>query len=797
MAVNIGPKIGVDGEAEYRKQMNNIIQQAKTLSSEMKSLTSSFNASTSAEQKAAAQKGVLTKQIETQKERVALLTKGLQECAEKYGENDTRTLKWKQAVNEATAELNSMENELNDTGESLDEAGKAGLSFGDIIKANVISDAIISGLHAVADAAKQIGSALVEIGKQALSSYSDYEQLTGGIKKLFGDAYDQVIADSEQAYKTAGMSANDYMETATSFSASLISGLNGDTQKAAALTNQAITDMSDNANTFGSDISSIQNAYQGFAKQNYTMLDNLKLGYGGTQAEMARLINDSGVLGDTMEVTAKTVNDVSFDKMIEAIHVMQEQMGIAGTTAKEADQTIEGSVNSMKAAWSNLLTAFASEDLDLGTYIDSFVESVKTAASNVVPRIMTILPRLAEGIGQLMDAAMEELPELLDQAIAAMPDLLSAGASLIGKLADGIMQSLPQLKQTASDMFTSLVEGIRENLPQMISSGLETITSYSDGFKENIGTIVDAAIDLVMALADGIIQALPDLVAAIPQIVITIQETIIENAPKLLQAALELILKLAEGLISCIPTLIESLPQIVQAIFGFLLEVDWIGLGVKIIVGLAQGIVNTAGNILTAIKNVMASPIQYITGLFATFLGYGRNMLTSFASGVSGMASTVSGAISNALSAGIAYIKDLPRQALEWGKDMISGFSDGIYEKMNSITDAVKRMANKIKSYMHFSRPDTGPLRDYESWMPDFIQGMADGIYANAYKLENAVSSLAGGMNVNMSGMAAGATGGSYTVNVYPSQGMNEQQLANLVMQKMQHQVRQREIVYG
>lgn len=797
MAVNIGPKIGVDGEAEYRKQMNNIIQQAKTLSSEMKSLTSSFNSSTSAEQKAAAQKGVLTKQIETQKERVALLTKGLQECAEKYGENDTRTLKWKQAVNEATAELNGMEKELDGTSESLDEAGKAGLSFGDIIKANVISDAIISGLNAVADAAKQIGSALVDIGKQALSSYSDYEQLTGGIKKLFGDAYDQVIEDSEQAYKTAGMSANDYMETATSFSASLISGLNGDTQKAAALTNQAITDMSDNANTFGSDISSIQNAYQGFAKQNYTMLDNLKLGYGGTQAEMARLINDSGVLGDTMEVTAKTVNDVSFDKMIEAIHVMQEQMGIAGTTAKEADQTIEGSVNSMKAAWSNLLTAFASEDLDLGTYIDSFVESVKTAASNVVPRIMTILPRLAEGIGQLMDAAMEELPELLDQAIAAMPDLLSAGASLIGKLSDGIMQSLPQLKQTASDMFTSFVGNLRENLPQMIASGLETLTSFSGGLRENVGQLVDAAIELVMTLADGIVQALPDLIAQIPQIVINIAGCINDNAPKLLLAAAELILKLAEGLIQNIPVIIENLPLIIQAIWEFITAVNWISLGAKIVAGLANGIKSIAGTVWTAIKDVMSNPIEYIKSLFASFREFGRNVISFFSSGVSGMASNVSGAISNALSAGISYIKGLPSQAIQWGKDMIEGFADGIIGKMSLVVDSVKKLANKIKSYMHFSRPDTGPLRDYESWMPDFIQGMADGIYANAYKLENAVSSLAGGMNVDMSRMTAGATGGSYTVNVYPSQGMNEQQLANLVMQKMQHQVRQREIVYG
>ncbi len=796
MAVNIGPKIGVDGEAEYRKQMNNIIQQAKTLSSEMKTLTSSFNSTTSAEQKAASQKAVLTKQIETQKERVELLTKGLQECAQKYGENDTRTLKWQQAVNEATAELNRMNNELDDTGESLDEAGQAGISFGDIIKANVISDVIISGLHAVADAAKEIGSALVDIGKQALSSYSDYEQLTGGIKKLFGDAYDQVIADSEQAYKTAGMSANEYMETATSFSASLISGLNGDTQKAATLTNQAIQDMSDNANTFGSDISSIQNAYQGFAKQNYTMLDNLKLGYGGTQAEMARLINDSGVLGDTMQVTADTVNSVSFDKMIEAIHVMQEQMGIAGTTAKEADQTIEGSVNSMKAAWSNLLTAFASEDMDLGTYLDNFVESVKTAASNVVPRILTIAPRLAEGISQLISAALDELPAIIDQVVASMPDMISTGMEIVGKLANGIVQSFPTLKETAGQMFTTFIENLRENLPQMIESGLEALTSFSGGLRENVGQLVDSAILLIETLATGIVEALPSLISQIPEIVINIAGCINDNAPKLLIAAAEIIAQLAIGLVENIPVIIENLPKIIQAIWEVITAVNWLELGAKIIIGLAQGIGNMAGSVWTAITNVMNNPIQYIKNLANNFREFGRNVISFFSSGISGMASTVYGAVTSVVSSAISYLTNLPSQALQWGKDMVQGFADGIIGKMSTLLSTVKHMASKIASYLHFSRPDEGPLRDYETWMPDFISGMAEGIYKNAYKLENAVSSLAGGMNVNLGGSVSGASG-NYTINVYASQGMNEQQLANLVMQKMQHQVRQREAVYG
>lgn len=806
MAVNIGPKIGVDGEAEYRKVMNNIIQQAKTLGSEMKAVTAAFDKNDKSQKKASAQAQVLTKQIDVQKERVVQLSNGLQQAAQKYGEADTRTLKWRQALNDATADLNSMERELKNLGkgvddmdDSMDGAGQAALSLGDMIKANVISDVIISGMHAVADAAKQIGSAVVDIGKDALSSYSDYEQLTGGIKKLFGSAYDQVIKDSATAYKEAGMSANDYMETATSFSASLIAGLSGDTQKAASLTNQAIKDMSDNANTFGTDISSIQNAYQGFAKQNYTMLDNLKLGYGGTQAEMARLINESGVLGKSMEVTANTVNNVSFDKIIEAIHVMQERMNIAGTTSREASGTIEGSINSMKAAWQNLLTAFAADDLDLSTYVNNFVDSIKAAASNVVPRIMTIVPKLAEGMGQLADAALGELPNILTQSVSAIPELTKAGLMLVTKLGQGIAQAYPQLKQVAGVMFTQLIQNLKANLPQMITSGLQALTSFSAGLRENVGQLVDSAIMLVKTLADGIIKSLPQLISQIPTIVSNIAGAVNDNAPKLLLAAAEIIAQLVLGLIKNIPVIIANLPKIIQAIIDTITAVNWLSLGEKIMDGVANGIKNMASTVASSVKNVLNHPIQYLKNLVNNFRSFGQNLMSFLGSGISGMASSISGAVRGVMTSAIDYLKGLPGEAVQWGKDFIGGLAGGIISAANSVINAVKNIGKKIRANMHFSRPDEGPLRDYETWMPDFIQGMADGIYRNAYKLENAVASLAGGMNINVTGQTAtaGAAGGSYVINVYAAKGMNEQQLADAVMQRIQHQVRQRETVYG
>lgn len=243
-----------------------------------------------------------------------------------------------------------------------------------------------------------VATGIAGITAKAVSEYADYEQLVGGVETLFKDSSDKVVEYANNAYKTAGLSANEYMDTVTSFSASLLQGLGGDTEKAAETANLAITDMSDNANKMGTDMASIQNAYQGFAKQNYTMLDNLKLGYGGTASEMARLINDSGVLGDTMTVTADNVNSVSFDKMIEAIHVVQTDMGITGTTAKEAATTIQGSIGMMKSAWTNLLTGMADPSQDMGVLINNLVDSVMAVADNLVPRIADTLPRIVTTI---------------------------------------------------------------------------------------------------------------------------------------------------------------------------------------------------------------------------------------------------------------------------------------------------------------------------------------------------------------------------------------------------------------
>lgn len=369
-----------------------------------------------------------------------------------------------------------------------------------------------------------VGAAAISaLAKQSLDSYANYEQLVGGVETLFKDSDGTVLDYANNAYKTAGMSANEYMETVTSFSASLLQGLGGDTEKAAEVANRAITDMSDNANKMGTDISMIQNAYQGFAKQNYTMLDNLKLGYGGTASEMARLINDSGVLGDSMVVTAETVNQVSFDKIIEAIGVVQDEMGITGTTAKEASGTISGSLSATKSAWQNLLTGFADGNQDLGLLIGNLVDSATTAANNIVPRIVQILSGISDALPQIMAVVSAELPgmveallpgvitgatSLLTGLVTMLPQILQILIeqipSIITQIAAALVTAFPVLLQTAKDLFGQIWDYISLEL-------LNTGVSFEDAFVKIQG-VFEGAWSVLQTLWNSVGQPIFDLI---------------------------------------------------------------------------------------------------------------------------------------------------------------------------------------------------------------------------------------------------------------------------------------------
>ena len=545
------------------------------------------------------------------------------------------------------------------------EADSAGSKLGSMLSTGIKAAvaAGVAGLGAI------VGGALTEGGA--------LQQSIGGVETLFGDSASRVISAAENAYRTAGVSANSYMEQVTSFSATLLQGLGGDTKAAAGYADKAIVQMADNANKMGTSMESIQYAYQGFAKDNYTMLDNLKLGYGGTQSEMARLINDSGVLGDSVKVTAETVKDVPFSSIIDAIQVIQDNLGITGTTAKEAATTLTGSFASVKAALSNVLAGLALGQ-DLGPALNGLASTLATfLTGNLIPAIYNIL---------------SALPSALVTFITALGPQLASGLSTI----------VPQIMTTGAQMLQSLSAGLVQEIPNFLAQALPLLLQFTTSLRANFSNIVDAGIDLLLNLVQGIANGLPSLIEYVPTIVSNIAGLINDNAPKILQAGIQVIFTLVQGLINAIPTIIANIPQIISAIADTITAFNWLNLGATVIKTLGNGLLSMAGS------------------------------LKGFTQ------STFSGALD--------YLKSLPGQALQWGKDLIGGFIDGIIGNVGNLINSVKNVAATIASYLHFSRPDVGPLRDYETWMPDMLSGMAQSIRSNIYRITDAMDFLGGSM---------------------------------------------------
>lgn len=541
-------------------------------------------------------------------------------------------------------------------------------------------------------AAAGIGAALTK----TITEGAALEQSIGGVETLFKESADTIKQYAQDAYTTAGVSANSYMEQVTSFSATLLQGLGGDTAAAAESANKAIVQMADNANKMGTDIGSIQWAYQGFAKDNYTMLDNLKLGYGGTQSEMARLINDSGVLGDSIEVTAQTVKDVPFDKIIDAIGVIQDNLGITGTTAKEAATTLSGSFASMQAAASNVMGALTLGQ-DLQPALQGLASTVSTfLVGNLLPAIWNVLSALPSALVTFVQSLAPQL----------LPGLQSFLQQLLQGITAGFNAYFPQLVAVGAEFLQNIGTGLAQGIPNFLAQALPMVLSFTDTLRANFGTIIDAGIDMLLNLAQGIADAMPTLIEYIPQIVSNIAGLINDNAPKILQAGIQIIITLVSGLIQSIPTIVANIPQIIQAIVDVITAFNWLNLGATIIKGIGNGLLSMAGGLKTM------------------------------------MQSTFSGAVD--------IIKSLPGQALQWGKDMIQGFINGIIGSIGGVVNAVGSVASAIAEYLHFSRPDLGPLRYYEQWMPDMMQGMAGGITANIRTVTTALDSLGDAMSSTM-----------------------------------------------
>lgn len=595
------------------------------------------------------------------------------------------------AVGEAVIKLSfdgknlsaSLANESKEVEKQTSKIGSAFQKVGGVAKTagKAIGASVLAGT-AVAT------GAVVALGKSALNSYADFEQLAGGVETLFGEDVAKTISGyADKAYQTAGLSANEYMEQATSFSARLIQGLGGDTAKAAEYANQAIVDMSDNANKMGTDIGMIQSAYQGFAKQNYTMLDNLKLGYGGTATEMARLINDSGVLGDTVKITASDVNNISFDKIIEAIHKTQERLKITGTTSKEASTTISGSVNMMKKSWQNLLTGIASDDVDFGKLVDNFVNSLTTMFQQIGPRI----GQIAQGIAQLVEKLAPILTQMIPTFVQTLlPPLINA----IIQLAIAIIPYIPQILRI-------LINALVENLPAIIDGLMQLIPLLIGMIPDFIGAVLQIFGAVIGALLPEIMNWVGQLGKWLGDTFAGIWKGLCDGA----KGAWEGIKRIFGSVASFFGSVFSNAWNAVKAVFST---------GGRIFGGIVEGITrvfkSVVNGIIGGINNVVAVPFNAINGALNRLRGISIAGMSPFgwlpSIGVPRIPLLAQGGYANGATgavigeAGKEVVLPLERNTDNWAGLLASTLSKQMEEEGNSGRSIVVNMTNQINNEM-------------------------------------------------------------------------------------------------
>lgn len=545
-----------------------------------------------------------------------------------------------------------------------DAAGKsAGGKF-----SSAFGAALKIGAAALSAAAAGVGAMV----SAAVSSYADYEQLVGGIETLFSSldgtvsAAPQVLANAENAYRTAGLSVNEYMETVTSFSAALVSSLDGDYAEAARISDMAITDMSDNANKMGTSMESIQMAYQGFAKQNYTMLDNLKLGYGGTKSEMERLLADAEAITG-IHYDINNLNDV-----YEAIHVIQGEMGITGTTAEEAASTISGSLSMTKAAWANLMTGIADSNADLSGLIDNLVSSAGALASNIMPVVSQALQGVGDLVVQLAPIIAAQLPALIT---SVLPGLLSAGEALLEGLLQGIVTAIPALAPAAASVLVQLAGFLIQNLPMIIDVGLQ----------------------MIPALINGIAEALPQLIGYLPELILSVSTTILDNLPLIVAAGIQLLSAVLRGVVQAVPQLIGYMPQIISSLF--------------------RALVGGVGQMLSAGARLLSSVMQGIRSGLSGLASIGMNIVRGIWQGISNglgwIKSMITGWVGNVKN----FLKSLfgINSPSTWARDMLGvniarGIGVGFEDEMVAVERSMEGAMPDLSGSVQFEAR-TAPVR--------------------------------------------------------------------------------------
>lgn len=689
----------------------------------------------------------------------------------------------------------------------------------------------IAGLGKIAMGATAVGAAAVgTLAKSAVSSYASFEQLEGGVSKLYGtagqsideyaksvgksvkdvqadyskleQAQDIVFKNAQEAYKTAGMSANKYMETATSFSASLINSLGGDSVKAAEMTDVAMRAISDNVNTFGSDMGSVTNAFQGFAKQNYTMLDNLKLGYGGTKEEMARLIKDANEWGKA-NGKASNLSIDSFADVVTAIEQIQEKQNIAGTTGREAMKTIEGSMVATKAAWSNLVTA-----IGRGEGIESAFSNLssvilgenegKGLLNQILPRVQTVLDGIGSFIEKAVPMIMEKLPPIIQSFLPSLlstvtkliqtligslgsilPELISMIQSILPDLINAILTAVPMLTDAAIQLITALIQGVVDNLPLVIDASLQIVQQLAMGLVQNIPVLIAGLIQLITALAAGLGQMMPILIPAIVNGIFVIAQELLNNLPLLMEAVLQIMQGIAEGIIASLPIIIDVLPDLIVQLVMLIIEYgpefvsavfDIVGQMVSALISAGATLLSTAAEFFSGLVDNVQTWLSQLPEKMAYFAGQMVGRFITFIAQLPDKLQTIwNNMIQKVKDFGTRFVefaksipakfeefftvtlRQLPAKMVQIGKDIVDGLLNGIKNAWSNLTGAVGNLVNSfldgVKSQLQIGSPSKVMANEVGKWIP---AGIAEGIEDSMDVLDSATDDIKSNIADNM-----------------------------------------------
>ena len=659
--------------------LKDVDKQVYSLNSDLKTLNQALKLDPKNTELLAQKQDVLARNISATKERVDTLKEALRQM----GDYNKLTDEQKASYNQLSLEIAKSEKVLKDMNKELKATSSVDLSK---LKDGLqkVGDIALDVSKKMLQVSAAIGTALAGVVAAGVKSYASLEQNLGGIETLFGESADKVVENAKNAYKTAGVSANEYMEGVTSFSASLLQGLGGDTAKAADIADMAFKDMADNANKFGTSMDSVTAAYQGFSKQQYQLLDNLKLGYGGTKTEMERLLSDaekfSGVHYD--------INNLS--DVYSAIHVIQEELGVTGTTAEEAATTISGSAASMKAALDNFLNGSGSPE--------ALADAFSAMLENIVGVVEKLAPSLISGIQKLITTLVPKIAQLL---VKTVPQLFKAVGDVIKNVLDMVKQNTSSIEQTITDLLNSVIEFITENLPLILDLGIqillalvngivgaiptlaealpELITTIINVLVENIPAILDAAIKLLMALVEAIPVIIKELVDNLPTIIDTIITTLLDNGPMLWDAAIELFFALVKAVPEICIQLVKIVPTIVKSIVTTLWDNrdKVLESGKKILHNIRDGIVNNLTDLWEKVKEIPGKVKGWITDGLSALWDVGQDMVKGIWNGIS--------------------------DGYEWICNKIKGWVGNVtdfFKKVLGISSPSKVMANSVGKYM-------------------------------------------------------------------------------------------------